>query len=705
MRKIKSTKKPILKSKVGSTSKIKISACYIVKNEEKMLQCSIESLKSAVDEIIVVDTGSTDKTIEIAKSYGAKVIETTWQDDFSTPRNLAIDNATGDWIIFIDADEYFIKPNKVRSTIEKLSDTEAIFMLRIDVDEDNGGREINRDYYLRAFRNVDYLRYKGLIHENVENINGDGFSYKLAGDDLILYHTGYSATKAKSKLQRNLAILQTEIAKEGIQIRHHIALVDCYFALGDYEKVLQHAKEIIKTNSRPLTGLALFYRKTSFTMRKLNVSVKELMELLNEAIEAFPNDPEFRIERGMLLNYLQRYEEAAQDVRVTLKNADKKSGLIPLARDVLAEIERKLAEVNTLRKLKPSKKIGSNKKASKLKISVCYIVKNEEHNLPRSIDSLKDQVDEIVVVDTGSTDNTIEVAKSYGAKVFESPWNNDFSTPRNMALDNATGDWIIFLDADEYFSEATAKNVRQVIEQSDKFGKNGLLVNLVNIDVDKDNKILDTTYILRMYRNIKEWRFVGRIHEELRKSGGGTIDKVSLVPTNKLELYHTGYSTSINADKARRNLELLLAELKLTDHPEKIYGYIAQCYNGLFDYENAEKYAIMDIDGGRRETTFASSSYRILLNILAKNPKRMEDRLKFVARAIQDFPETPEFYAEYAECLAAVKRYSEAIEEMEMALNKFVSYDSLEPMMFNEKMAEAAKKRLELWRKKLNAED
>ena len=686
--------------KVKST--LKISACYIVKNEENTLSRSIESLKSAVDEIVIVDTGSTDTTVEIAKTYGAKIIETTWNDDFSTPRNLAIENATGDWIIFIDADEYFAKPNRVRNTVEKLSNTEAIFMLRIDIDEDNGGKEINRDYYLRAFRNVDYLRYRGLIHENVENVKGGGFQYKMAGDDLTLYHTGYSTTKAESKLRRNLAILQTEIDKEGIQLRHHIALVDCYFALGDYVKVLYHAKEILKSESRPITGLAIFYRKTAFAMRQLNCSIDDMMTLLNEALKNFPNDPEFRMERGLLLNHLQQYEKAAEDVRVTLRYSDKKSGLAQLARETLSAIEIKITEVKALRKLKPSKKIGSSKKSANLKISVCYIVKNEEYNLRRSIDSLKDQVDEIVVVDTGSTDNTMEVAKSYGAKVFESPWNNDFSTPRNMALNNATGDWIVFLDADEYFTDKTSKNLRSVIEHGDKQGKEGLLVNLVNIDVDQNNKVLDTTYILRMYKNVKEWRYVGRIHEELRKPNGQPLEKISLLPTSSLELYHTGYSAKINADKARRNLTMLLAELKL---PENIYGYIAQCYNGLKDYANAEKYAIMDIEGGRRETTFASSSYRILLNILAKDPKRMEDRMKFVVRSIKDFPETPEFYAEHAECLATLKRYGEAADEMEIALKRFASYDSLEPMLFSQNMAEAAKKRIELWRKKANAKN
>ncbi len=355
-----------------------------------------------------------------------------------------------------------------------------------------------------------------------------------------------------------------------------------------------------------------------------------------------------------------------------------------------------------MRKLKPSKKIAKNKT---LKISVCYIVKNESRNLPISIESLQKQVDEIVIVDTGSTDNTIEIAKSYGAKIFECEWNNDFSTPRNLALDNATGDWIIFLDADEYFPNDSGKNIRAIIEQADKHDKEGLLVNLVNIDVDRDNKVMDTTYILRMYKNMKGCRYHGRIHEELRKSDGNTIGKVTMIPTNLLELYHTGYSAKINMDKARRNLKLLLAELEVTNHPENVYGYIAQCYNGLKDYPNAEKYAILDIEGGRRDTTFASSSHRILLNLLAKFPERIDDRIKYVQIAMNQFPEIPEFCAEYAECLASKGNFVDAIPLMEKALKKYETYKGLEPMLLTPKMAEGARKRLELWRRKVNAKN
>ena len=351
-----------------------------------------------------------------------------------------------------------------------------------------------------------------------------------------------------------------------------------------------------------------------------------------------------------------------------------------------------------MRKLKPTKKLKSNKDTS-LKISACYIVKNEAHNLPKSLDSLKSQVDEIVIVDTGSTDNTIEIAESYGAKVLTSPWNNDFSTPRNLALDNATGDWIIFLDADEYFAKESTIYLRKIIEKAAKQDKNGVLVNLVNIDVDSGNRVLDTTFVLRAYKKEKGLHYVGRIHEELHTADGVNIKNMVFASKDIITLYHTGYSTSINEDKARRNLNFLLNELTLTDDPGRIYGYIAQCYNGLKDYANAEKYAILDINGGRRDNTFASSSYRILLRILSEAPERMEDRLKYTQLASKDFPETPEFHAELAECLSAYKKYPEAIKEMEEAIKCYKHYDSIEPMLFNDNMLKLAENHLNAWRK------
>ncbi len=82
-------------------------------------------------------------------------------------------------------------------------------------------------------------------------------------------------------------------------------------------------------------------------------------------------------------------------------------------------------------------------------LSLCMIVKNEEKHLARCLSSVKDVADEIVIVDTGSTDKTIEIAESFSAKIFHFDWVNDFSAARNFALSKCTGDWILYLDADE----------------------------------------------------------------------------------------------------------------------------------------------------------------------------------------------------------------------------------------------------------------
>jgi glycosyltransferase involved in cell wall biosynthesis len=86
---------------------------------------------------------------------------------------------------------------------------------------------------------------------------------------------------------------------------------------------------------------------------------------------------------------------------------------------------------------------------SPMSISLCMIVKDEAENLPRCLESVQDLVHECIVVDTGSTDATCDIATRYGARVHSFTWNNDFAAARNVSLDYATGDWVLVLDADE----------------------------------------------------------------------------------------------------------------------------------------------------------------------------------------------------------------------------------------------------------------
>jgi glycosyltransferase involved in cell wall biosynthesis len=94
-------------------------------------------------------------------------------------------------------------------------------------------------------------------------------------------------------------------------------------------------------------------------------------------------------------------------------------------------------------------------------------VKNEVAVLERSLFSAEKAADEIVVVDTGSTDDTVNIARAHGARVFSYAWKEHFSDARNFALEKVTGDWVVFLDADEYFTDDTKENIRTVIENAD----------------------------------------------------------------------------------------------------------------------------------------------------------------------------------------------------------------------------------------------
>lgn len=346
-----------------------------------------------------------------------------------------------------------------------------------------------------------------------------------------------------------------------------------------------------------------------------------------------------------------------------------------------------------MKKIKP--------KPKKLKISACYIVKNSADDLKISLESLQKSVDEIIVIDTGSTDSTVEVAKKFGAKIFYREWDDDFSAPRNLALEKASGDWIIFLDSDEFFTNLTKKNIRSVIEQLEKFKQTGLWVHLVNIDKNADNKILDAHFVMRIFKNQKNLHYVGKIHEEIRV-GENLLSDITFAPPNILTIYHTGYSESLNKSKAERNLKLLLEELAETQEPQRIYGYIAECYNGLDDFENAEKFARLDIGSSGEQKNFSTRSYRIMLSILAKELNRADEREKFATLAVKDFPALPEFTAELAECFAQRGDFENAVDTMKKALQKFKNYRELSPMQFDENMANFAESRIKLWLEKIN---
>ena len=188
-----------------------------------------------------------------------------------------------------------------------------------------------------------------------------------------------------------------------------------------------------------------------------------------------------------------------------------------------------------------------------MKISACTIAKNEALNIGKSIDSYKDYVDEILIVDTGSIDETVEIAKSKGAKVLNFEWKNDFAAAKNFALDNVSGDWILFLDADEWFDGDTAKNIKTSIERAISLNYDSVACKLINFFTE--NEIMETVSTIRIFKHADHIRFYRAIHEALFD-----MNKNVALPglySENLVINHSGYMKDLLDKKAKRNKILL----------------------------------------------------------------------------------------------------------------------------------------------------
>jgi glycosyltransferase involved in cell wall biosynthesis len=294
-----------------------------------------------------------------------------------------------------------------------------------------------------------------------------------------------------------------------------------------------------------------------------------------------------------------------------------------------------------------------------VKISACVITKNEEKNIVRCINSYKDIVDEIILVDTGSTDNTVEIAKSLGAKIYNYEWCNDFSAAKNFAISKAEGDWIIFLDADEFFAEGHCYNVKKYITllHGDK-KYDAICCRMANIE--ENDEIKNYVVQIRIFRNHPDIKYINSIHENLRKSSGQL--KAFFVDKEDILIYHTGYSAGVGITKAERNLKLLLESKEKGYFPPHFNGYMSDCYFILKDWDNAIIYAQECINGG---VSFFGYNIKPYINIIESMIQRGDDTELIIERLeefIKEFSDNPTFYVFMGDALYKLKRYTEAFE-------------------------------------------
>ena len=282
---------------------MKISLCVITKDEEKNIERCINSVKSIVDEIVVVDTGSADHTVKIVEELGGKVYYFEWINDFAAARNYALSKVNGDWIIFLDADEYVSKDSlpMLRPVIEKAH------QLKLDVVETDwiNINQVNQTFQssmpiTRILKKSPLLGYKGKIHETIHKIKGN--IKKLdAVDSIKIFHIGYSTdiVQEKKKSDRNIQLLYKELEKKPNSSNIHFYLAESFNLDGKVEKVLEHIKEVFKYHNGNLNGI---YQKSYFyqlnSMIALKYEESDIIEIYNKAIHFDKTYPDYEIAMG-----------------------------------------------------------------------------------------------------------------------------------------------------------------------------------------------------------------------------------------------------------------------------------------------------------------------------------------------------------------------------------------------------------------------
>lgn len=236
-------------------------------------------------------------------------------------------------------------------------------------------------------------------------------------------------------------------------------------------------------------------------------------------------------------------------------------------------------------------------KVQGISISACAIMKNEIIHVKAWLDNVRVFAQEIIVVDTGSTDETREFfAKQPDVKLINYEWQNNFAQAKNAALQEATGDWLVFTDADECFYQP--QNIIEYLEQLDKKSTSieAIFCPIDNIDADSNNEIINSDVVPRLIRNHVGIKYIGAVHEQLTKGGEPWQNIKYIVADRNLAIRHTGYSTKVILFKHQRNYEILWQVMEKSNKPEMYYGFLSESLLGLEKYQQALEYAILAME-------------------------------------------------------------------------------------------------------------
>jgi tetratricopeptide (TPR) repeat protein len=290
-----------------------LSLCMIVKNEERFLAECLASVKDVVDEINVVDTGSTDRTVEIARSFGANVIFREWRDDFGWARNESLAMATKRWTLVLDADEEITAESLplLRALRETPADLTGVYVqIQNLVDDLSGGASTMTHMLPRIFPTTPRIRYRNVIHENV--MVDDERHLLSVMSPVLVRHKGYTSEimDARGKYERNQPLLERALREAADDAFSWFNFGTAAIAAGDYATGIDVLEKMFAMPGPARAFFPIAKTMLAYAYADGRGDLDRAMEVIDDALRDTPEHANVVFTRAHLLSRMRRFDEA-----------------------------------------------------------------------------------------------------------------------------------------------------------------------------------------------------------------------------------------------------------------------------------------------------------------------------------------------------------------------------------------------------------
>jgi tetratricopeptide (TPR) repeat protein len=294
-------------------------------------------------------------------------------------------------------------------------------------------------------------------------------------------------------------------------------------------------------------------------------------------------------------------------------------------------------------------------------LSVAIIVRNAEQALAETLESIAGLADEIVIVDTGSTDDTLQVAAATKARVFSQPWQDDFSAARNFAASQCTNPWILWLDAGERLSASAAAGLKQFVAQDAAAGTAYMLV--IRLPVQGGEIAAEQIGQIRLVPNDPRIQFTGRVRETLIPALNAARIQVEGLPF-RIERGRREHDSSLKQRRAKRNIQLAELEMREGGPQATLLNCLGDAFLTLGQKQRAAQFFHQAINASERGSSDMLAGYYGLVMALEGADQGRQGQLNACAAALEIFPAD-------AQLLCAAGGYLQSLGQLDMALNAY----------------------------------